>query len=279
MSLKQLFGWRTLPLWMGGLLLAFVAARVLLVQPSNERSWKPEHSEAPRVEIEGDEVRVENVRNFFYHTADSFDVRFEDRVYDLASLETVWFVLSPFRDNWRGPAHSFLSFGFSDSTYVSISVEARKEVGESYSVWKGLLRNYELLYVIGDERDLVGLRAVHWQDDVYVYPVRARREQCRSLFVSMLERAEKLRVAPEFYNTALSNCTTNIYDAVKLLSPEDWSYSWKLQLPGYSDELVFEKGVLNTDLNLEAARERFRVNEKAVRFFTDSSFSTRIREP
>ena len=146
-------------------------------------------------------VRIRNVRNFSYRTAEDFDGRYEDRTYDLGRLERVWFVLSPFGGAWRGPAQAFLSFEFADGQHVSISVEARREVGEEYSVVKGLLRRYELIYVIGDERDLVALRAVHWNDPTYLYPVRATPEQAREIFVRMLERTQEIERRPEFYNT------------------------------------------------------------------------------
>ena len=117
-----------------------------------------------------------------------FDVRWERRSYDLRDLETVWFIVEPF-SKVRGPAHTFLCFGFGDSTFVSISVELRKEVGESFHPLPGLLRQYELQYVVGDERDLIGLRANHRHDSVFVYPVRTTPEKKRELFVAMLERA------------------------------------------------------------------------------------------
>lgn len=262
---------------MGGLLL-FAVGRWTLVRPSLDREWKIEHAALPAVRFDGSLAHVQNVRSFRYRTADAFDANYVDRTYDLDRLESVWFVLSPFRDNWRGPAHSFLSFGFSDSSYVGVSVEARKEVGEIYSVWQGLLHRYELLYVVAEESDLIGLRAVQWKDDVFVYPIRTTPERVRALFVSMMKRAALLAERPEFYNTAINNCTTNIYDHVKTLAPEAWGWSWRLLLPGYSDEMAFERGLIDSDLPLEQAREHFRVNPRVERYLGDPRFSVRIRQ-
>lgn len=257
--------------------LAFVAGRLFLLHPSIDREWKVEHAAMPQIEFDGSAVHVANVRSFRYRSADQFDVGYVDRVYDLERLDSVWFVLSPFREDWRGPAHSFLSFGFGDSLFVSVSVEARKEVGESYSIWKGLLNQYELLYVVGEETDLVALRAVYWNDDVFVYPIATSQERMRVLFADMMERARELGVRPEFYNTAWNNCTTNLYDHVEKIAPEAWSWDWRLLLPGYSDQLPYERGLLDTELTLAQARERFRVNERARVYADDPRFSALIR--
>ena len=255
----------------------YVAGRFLFLRPSLDREWKVEHAVLPEVRFEGPLVHIKNVRSFWYRSAPDFDVRYFDRTYDLDELDSVWFVLSPFREDWRGPAHSFLSFGFGDSTYVCVSVEARKEVGENYSVWKGLLNQYELLYVIGEETDLVALRAVHWNDDVFLYPIATSRERMRVLFVDMLERAQQLGTRPEYYNTAWNNCTTNLYDQVEKIAPDAWSWDWRLLLPGYSDQLPYERGLLDTDLTLDEARDRFRINEKARKHLGDPRFSSLIR--
>lgn len=260
-------------------LVAIVAGRFLFLRPLLDREWKVEHALLPEIVVDGSSVLVKHVRAFRYRTADDFDVRYVDRRYDLDALDSVWFVLSPFRQDWRGPAHSFLSFGFGDSVYVAVSVEARKEVGESYSVWRGLLNSYELLYVIGEETDLVALRAVHWQDDVFVYPIETSKDQIRALFLDMMERAQSLGERPEFYNTVWNNCTTNLYDHVETLAPDAWSWDWRLLLPGYSDQLPYDRGLLATDLPLDQARVRFRVNTRARRYLDDPRFSSLIRRP
>lgn len=260
------------------LVVFFAAGRWLFISPSLDRDWKVEHSVLPEVEMDDQTVEVRNIRNFRYHDSGEFDANYYDRTFRIEDVDSVWFVLSPFRDNWRGPAHSFLSFGFSDSTFVAVSVEARKEVGEDYSIWKGLVHNYELLYVIGDERDLIGLRAAQWNDDVFVYPIRARKEQIQELFVAMMERAQKLSESPEFYNTASNNCTTNIYDHVRELAPDAWGrFDWRLLLPGYADELAFENGIIDTDLDLEEARRVFRVNDRVAVALEQPHFGMRIR--
>lgn len=271
-KIRYLFGVAALTL------LVYILIRLIFISPSNSRDWKPEHAVMPSAEFNGNAVHVQNIRNFSYQSADEFTPDYYDGTFDLNKIESVWFVLSPFVPGWRGPAHSFLSFGFSDSQFVCISVEARKEQGESYSILKGLVNSYELIYVIGDERDLIGLRAVYWDDPVYVFPIKTGKDRIRALFVDMLERANKLKQAPEFYNTLTSSCTTNLYEHADKLNPNKWSFSWKLILPGYADELIYDKGILDTELSLEESRKRFRVNDLAKQLIMSSNFSLGIRQ-
>lgn len=249
---------------------------VLLVRPSNERDWTPDQQRLATAEFSGDTVRVRNVRNAHYRSTTDFDVHWEDRSYDLRRLESVWFVVEPFAD-WRGPAHTFLSFGFGDGEYIAISAEIRKEQGESFSPPRGLLRQYELAYIVGDERDLIGLRANHRQDDVHLYPMRATPEAARALFVAMLERANALARQPEFYNTVTNNCTSNIVDHVNVIAPEPIPISYRTMLPAYSDDLAFDLGLIDTDLPREQFRAAFRINDLAAAHADSAAFSDAIR--
>lgn len=249
---------------------------VLLVHPSNERDWSPDQQHLATAEFSGDTVRVRNVRNATYRSSTDFDVHWEDRTYDLRRLESVWYVVEPFA-TWRGPAHTFLSFGFDDAEYVAISIEIRKERAESFSPLLGLLRQYELAYIVGDERDLIGLRANHRHDDVHLYPMQATPDAVRALFVSMLERANALAAKPEFYNTLTSTCTSNIVDHVNLIAPEPISFSHKTLLPAYSDDLAFDLGLIDTDLPRDLFRAAYRINDLALRHADHADFSAAIR--
>jgi hypothetical protein len=197
-----------------------------MIRPSNQRAWVPEQAVLPSAEWNGSQVVVRNVRNFRHGGAGVISASYEDRTYDVSRLDKIWFVVSPFSASFRGPAHVFLSFGFADSQFVSVSVEARKEAGEEYSVWKGLLKQYEMMYVVGDERDLIALRTNVWNDDVYLYPVRAPREKVQQLFRAMLDSATVLKQRPQFYNTATNNCTTRIVDHVNAITPGRIPYGW-----------------------------------------------------
>jgi len=275
-SMRRRIVRRALPLALGVALIGLVVWS--RVRPSNARDWIPEQAVMARATFEGSRVRIEGFRDWDWHVAGEPVARFETREYDLDRIESVWYVVAPFGREWRGPAHSFLSFGFADSQYVAISVEARREVGETYSIMGGLLKRFEILYVVGDERDLIGQRVFRNDDEVLVYPVRATRDAIRALFVEMLQRATELADRPEFYGTLRNNCTTNILRHVNRLAPEPIPFGPRVLLPGWSDGLALERGLLDTDLPLEAARERFRVNDRVRRFIERPDFSAAIRQ-
>lgn len=250
-----------------------------LLAPSASRDWIPEQAVLPEAEFTGDVVHVRNIRDWDWRGDREPVARYTDRTYSLGRVDSIWYVLTPFAQSWRGPAHSFLSFGFDDQDYVAISVEARKEVGEVYSPVGGMLRRYELMYVVGTEQDLIGLRVFRHGGDVHVYPVRATKEGIRSLFIDMLERANRLATKPEFYGTLRNNCTTNILEHVNRLAPRRIRFGPRVLLPGYSDALAHDLGLLDTDLSLEAARAEFRVNDRVRRHIDSPAFSTAIRFP
>ena len=268
--------------------LSFVAGAVLAAAtfwyatrtPSSAREWAVEQSRLPLAHVDGDQVRIRDVRNFRWNAdggAVAFEPAWEERSYRLEDLDSMWYVLSPFGRDWRGPAHGMLSFGFSDTAFVAISVEARKETGESYSIWRGLLRQFELAYIVADERDVIGLRANAWDDDVYVYPLRVEPDRIRSIFVSMLERANRLHDEPAFYDTFRTSCTTTLLSHANAVASRPIRGGYRVLLPGYSDELLHSRGLLRTDLSLDAARDTFRVNDRATPL--DETFSLRIRTP
>lgn len=258
------------------LTIAYIAL-ILMVRPSNQRNWSPDTERTASAFFINDSVQIRNVRNARYRSTTDFDVRWEDRTYDLRKLESVWFVVEPFSD-WRGPAHTFLSFGFGNDEYIAVSVEIRKEKGESFSPLGGLLRQYELIYVIGDERDLIGLRANYRHDKVYLYKVRASPEKMRELFVSMLERASEVAQHPEFYNTLGNTCTTNIVEHINVIAPGSIPISYRTLLPAYSDELAFDLELIDTDLARDEFRAAHQINVQAKHYANSPDFSKAIRK-
>lgn len=249
---------------------------IVLVRPSNDRNWSKDQSVLASAEVKGDLVSIKNVRNFTYASTTEYTANYYDKTYDINKLKKVWFIVEPF-SGYVGAAHTFLSFEFEGDQFVSISVEIRKEKGESFSAVKGLLRQYELMYVIADERDVVKLRSNYRKDLVYVYPVKADKEKSQALFLDMIERTNKLKDSPEFYNTFTSTCTTNIVDHVNKITPKRVPFSLDVLFPADSDKLALDVGLLDTDLSLEEAREKFLINEKALKYANDPKFSVRIR--
>lgn len=249
-----------------------------VIRPSLNRDWNPDQKVLTRTTFDGDLVSITNIRNINYRSTTDYDIRYYDKTFDLNKLESVWYMVEPFKGYGAGAAHTLLSFGFSSGEYVSISAEIRKEKGESFSAIKGLLRQYELTYVIADERDVIKLRTNYRKDDVFLYPVQTSKEHMRVLFVSMLERANTLATEPEFYNTLTNTCTTNIVSHINDIVPGRIPFSFKVLMPAYSDELAYKLGLLGTEMTLLELREKYRINERAMKYGDDPLFSLRIRE-
>lgn len=255
-----------------------VAALVYAVagRPSNQRDWAPNEAVLATAETVGDTVIIRNVRNTTYRSDADYTPAYYDARFDLKDLRRVWFAVVPFSAS-SPMAHTFVSFEFAGPRFVAISVEARKERGETYGPVKGMFRRYELMYVIADERDAIGLRAVHRGDDVYLYPVRTDPEHARAMFVGMLAQANELARHPRFYHTLLENCTSTIVGHVNALVPGRVPFSYRWVLTGYADELAYDLGLIDTGVPRNALRSRYGVSAAARAAADSVNFSAAIR--
>ncbi len=254
-----------------GVLIVGVFAR----QPSHDRDWKTEFAVLPQAVFEDEQLTIHDLRNFTYNPDLSVrEARYEDRTYDLAKLESLWYGISHFFD--YGLAHTFVSFGFQDGQYLTISVEARQAKGQSYSPLRGILRAYELIYLATDERDVIGVRTHMRGERVYLYDVKVETEKMRRLLFAMLGTMNEIYETPAFYDTLADNCTNNILQHAERLSFWDIYLDYRSLLPGYSDALIYEIGALDTSVPLEELRSESRI-DPAVTAIDDPEFSRKIR--
>ena len=220
------------------------------------------------------------MRNCHYFDEETFVVNYEDRVYDLNDLRAVDFFMAPFAGMPR-LAHTMLSFEFAppgkQPEYLAVSIEIRKELGEEYSAWKGSAWQYELMYVLADERDVVQLRTNHRGEDVYRYRTTATPEQARLLLVDVLARTNELASRPEFYDTFRNNCTTNLVRHVNRIQPSRLPYDYRVLLPGYSDQLAFNEGLIVPYGTFEETKVQAYLNGKALAAANRADFSQAIR--
>jgi hypothetical protein len=250
------------------------AVKTLL--PSNDRDWAPDLAVLAYAELDEDQITVRNIRNCVYESDDDYVIDRYDKRYDLRKLEHVDFVVVPFKDA-PSLAHTMLSFGFDDGEYLAVSVEARLEKGERYSPLAGAVRRYELIYVVANERDAILRRTKHRGVDVYVHRTIATRDQARALFVDVMRRVNELAETPEFYDTLSNNCTSNIIGHLNRIRPGRVPYDLRVLLPGFSDALAYELGLLDTQLPFSEARRRARVTDLANRHAASADFSSHIR--
>ena len=250
------------------------------IAPSNFRDWRPEQAVLPYAERHGNLVTVHNVRDCQYFSDDLFVVEYDDRTYDLAQVRGVDFLMVPFDTN-PSLAHTMLSFEFARpdgrSDHLAVSVETRKEKDENYAAWKGSARQYELMYVVADEEDVIRVRTNFRGEDVYLYHSTATPEAARELFVDVMGRVNELASRPEFYDTLTNNCTTNIVRHINRIRPNRIAYDVRVLLPGYSDELAYEEGLIEPHGTFDETKARAHINELAQRCPEGQDFSQAIR--
>lgn len=261
------------------LALALIAWLLLIVftKPSNDRNWTIDNEILPYAEFNGDEVTVYNIRNFEYRSVSDYTPQYYDKTFDLNKIQTVDFINVPFSGV---AAHTFLSFGFEGGDYIAISVEARREKGEDYSIYKGMLRQFEVMYVIADERDVVRLRTNYRGGEVYMYPMKIEPKHARALFVDILNKTNELKNTPEFYNTITNNCTTKLVEHVNNIADDehDISFSIRYVLPKLSDRLAYDLGFVDDTGTFEEIKQKYNISEIAREVGDDPEFSVKIRE-
>jgi hypothetical protein len=240
-------------------------AVMLFVRPSHNRNWELGQEALPQVVWgEGSRVAINNFRNFEWQNETTANVRYETRTYDLATLSQVDVFISHF-DDFEGLAHIFLSFGFADGEQVVVSLESRREVGESFSPLMGTLRQYEIIYVVGSEEDIVGLRTNVREDErVYLYPTKATPDQARQLFRLLAEDINAVYTHPRMYNTVMHNCTNELTRRVEDISDVRFPFTWKTLLPGYFDEVLYQLGIIDTEGTFAEIKDRHRIDTSTV---------------
>ncbi|MDF0666092.1 MAG: DUF4105 domain-containing protein [Nitrospira sp.] len=255
--------------------LVLVVAWWSQIAPRQDRNWTPDVARLSRATIEGSRVTIENVRNFEYRSETDFTDKWETRTYDLDRLRGFDMFLS-----FWGPtliAHTIASWEFDDTPPLAISIETRKEKGESYDALRGFFRQFELYYVVADERDVIGVRANQRGERMYLYRLRVPQERARALLLDYLEEINRLAEQPEWYNALIHNCTTSIRVHGQHIG-EGRPWDSRILLNGRLDELGYERGRLDTSLPFPELKKRSEITEKAKAAGLSPDFSRLIRE-
>lgn len=260
---------------------AFLFAAILtwwlFISPSNERQWQPDVAKLAYATFDGDRVTVHNIRNFDYRSEFDYQPAYYTKTYDLNKLEGVDLIAV----YWMGPAiaHTILSFNFGGNEHLAVSIEARKELGEGYSTIKGFFKQYELIYIVADERDVIRLRTNYRKDppeEAYLYRVQGPQQNARRLFSEYMKKINELNVEPEFYKTLLDNCTTAIWFNARV-NPEHLPFSWKVLLSGYVPEYLYKSKRLDSRIPFSELQKQAHINSRAQAADQSSDFSMHIR--
>ena len=271
---------RGILLWVGSLIL--VVAWWLSLAPSNTRAWQPDVAKLPWVERRVNVVTIHNVRNFAYRTETDYIEHWEARTVDLSQIQGVDLFLTHFGSLLI--AHATVSFQFRDAagkdTYLAMSIEQRKTIGQTYSTLRGFFRQYELIYLVADERDVVRLRTNFRKgEDVRLYHTLTKPDDARHLFLQYLQWIEDLRLHPHWYNALTDNCTSSVTSYLARNHVGGLSrWDWRLLLNGLGDEMLYDYGDLATGgLSFKTLSGQALINDEAKSLGDDPNFSRDIR--
>ncbi len=265
--------WVALGLTLAGFVL--VLLWWLNLRPSNDRDWQPDLATLAYAEVEGSKVVIHNIRNCHYRTETDFDVRHYDKTFDLDKIRSAELYMV----YWGSPsmAHTMVSFGFEGGDYICFSIETRKEKGEGYSAVKGLFRQFELIYIVADERDVVRLRTNYRKgEEAYLYRLNATPEQVRVFFLDYVRRMNDLKQRPEWYSALRHNCTTSI--RMQRAAADRAPWDWRMLANGYGDEMLYERGRIATNLPFAELKTRSHINDRARTADKEADFSRLIRQ-
>jgi hypothetical protein len=249
----------------------------LSLRPTNEGNWQPNADRTAWVELDGDRATIHNLRDCDYRTETDYTGCWSDRTVYLSQLRFADFFFTNWGPRWIG--HPIVSFQFGDSDHIAFSIEARYKVGQSYSAVLGFFRQYELIFVAADERDVIRLRTNYRKDEeVYMYRTTVPPAAAREIFLVYVTYLNRLKDQPEWYNALTRNCTTTIdrQIAADMTNPQPWNY--QLVLNGTLDRLLYDRGRLATGgLPFPELRQREHINAAAHAADQSPEFSALIR--
>lgn len=260
----------------------FLVYFFMLVKPSNSRNWEVGYETLPGISISSNQVSFKNLRDYHYTPGKLASRDYLQKSFDITQLERAWFVFEPFQiqpfTDFKGVAHTYLVFDFNGSEPVAVSVEARREEGEQYSAWLGLINKFELFYVWGTEVDQTVRRVIVENNKLYMYPLQISREDTQSLFLRLAEATGELEVHPRFYNTLSNNCTNELAYAANRVSPNLFPLNLALFLPGYSVDELYKLGLIPTNLSIDDLNKRYFISDLVKKLYLEEDFSKKLRE-
>jgi hypothetical protein len=249
----------------------------LSLKPSSQGDWQADVTQTAWAGIDGDRVVIHNLRNCDYRTETDYTNCWGDRTVFLSQIRGVDLFLTNWGPRWI--SHPILSFSLGDDQHIAFSIEARYKAGQSYSAFLGFFRQYELIFIAADERDVIRLRTNYRTDEeVYLYRTRASAHTARVIFLTYVDYLNELRVQPEWYNALTRNCTTTLDRQIsgEISDPQPWNYQFVLN--GTLDELLYDRNRLVTGgLPFPALKEREHINAAARPANSSRDFSALIR--
>ncbi len=249
----------------------------LHITPSNNADWRDDVTRAAWISFNGDQATIHNFRDCHYQTETTYADCWTDKTVLLSQLKGADFFFTNWGPRWIG--HPIISFQFGDKDHIAFSIEARYKKGQSYSAVLGFFRQYELIFLAANERDVIRLRTNYRKgEEVYLYRTSVPPDSAKKIFLSYATYLNQLRDRPEWYNALTKNCTTTLDSQIAADVPDPKPWSYQLIVNGSLDGLLYARGRLVTGgLPFEQLREREHIDDAARAADQSTDFSTLIR--
>jgi hypothetical protein len=265
--------WRKLVVFI--MLSAGVLVWWLMLSPTDNSDWQPDVAQKAWADVHGDEVTFHNVRNCDYRTETDYTPHWEMRTVRISQITGIDLAINYWGSPWI--AHPVVSFQFADAPPLCFSIEIRKKLGQTYSTIGGLYRQFELIYIVADERDVIRLRTNYRNEDVYLYRTTVSPAQARERFLEYIHSLNALRKKPRWYNAITTNCTTSIRTQHPPKERVPWD--WRILLNGKGDELLYERHFIVTGgFPFAELKARSLIDDRARAANDSPDFSNLIRE-
>lgn len=251
------------------LLIVIALIVVSFKSPKLDRNWSEESKILPDITISSSTLKVDNLRDWRYASGTVVYKDYYNENFDLDKIEKVYFLVNPF-GKWQGVGHTFFVFEFSDGKSVSVSVEARREVGEEYGAIIGLFNTFEMWYAWGSPADFMSRRAIYHNEDLYMYPLLVSTSTARNLFIDLAKTTEDLETKADFYNTVNTNCTNVLADSANRVNKGSIPWNWARIFTGFADDELYNLKLIPHGKTFEEINKEARVDEQIRELFKES---------
>jgi len=235
--LKIILKWFLAPLILLGLATAIL---YFFTEPKQNSDWVVEHRLLASIDIQDDAnnpiISVKNIRDFKWESTNK--VHYQDMQFQLENIVELKAVVSHF-SAISEIAHVFMVFVLDDGREFGVSVEARREVGEAFSIEGGLFAQFELIYVLATPNDLLGIRKINGEA-THLYPIKETKEKARELFMLIAAEVNGLNEKPEMYHLFFKNCTNQLVKHVSILTEQKYPWYFQTLAPGNTAKMLYK---------------------------------------
>lgn len=252
------------------ILAIFISNRIKT--PNLDGDWTEDALLLPQVTFEDNQIQISNIRDWRYQEGKVLSYSYYEDSFEKGSVTNLYLLLNPF-GKWEGVGHSFLIFEFENGKTISVSIEARREKGQSYSAVKGLFNAYEIWYSIASPADHITRRALYYNEDIYKYSIRITKESMNLLFEDIMNTVHELETTPKFYNTISSNCTNLLVDSANRVKKGSIPLHYSRVFTGYTDNHLHTLGFIENKKSFEEVEQEARIDLYIKEMFYDAEYS------